>query len=253
MGIPLVPVHEYPQDAKVIFLPTQAATDNDIISRIENSLSKGSTIIFTTGFLANAVNGEKLAELAGVKYPLKITPIRVTNIFEGGKSIPVEYGLDLASHVAITCGKSLLSATAGSIDIPLLITSNKEGVKVNTLNTYTFSQSDFDKVGEVLLCPKPLGLLELPQKWTNKIREAFISDLNIKFDAPGRITIQPLGTSGWMFHNYNKTKEKITFIDDNISDLVVVNGFTGEMLETDYNKLQLELEPRSRIWVKTEQ
>ena len=41
-GIPLVPVSQYPDDAEVIFLPTQAAMDRGIFNKIQESLQKGS-------------------------------------------------------------------------------------------------------------------------------------------------------------------------------------------------------------------
>jgi len=252
LGIPLIPVHQYPQDSKVILLPTQAAADNEIAVKIERSVENGSTIIFTSGFLAHAVDGEKLAELAGIKFPLKINPHKAPKILVGAESIPVEYGLDLASAIQTTAGEALLSAVTGSGRIPFLIKSKKEDVKVYTINTHTFSQEDFDKVGEVLLCPKPLGLMELPESWTNIIRDAVLTNLDIKLEAPTRIVIQPMGTTGWMFHNYNNTKENISFINKNISNTDLVDGFSGQILQSEHNQLNLQLEPRSRIWVKME-
>ncbi len=249
LGIPLVPVHQYPENAEVIFLPTQAAADTEILSKVEKTLSKGSTIIFTTGFLANAVDGKKLADLAGVKYPVKITPLKATHIVIDSKFEKIKGGLDLESNIKLTHGRSFLNA--GTDKTPFLVRSYKNGGAIFTLNTHTFSQADFDKVGEVLLCPKPLGLLELPKSWANKLRESFTTGLDIKLDAPTRIAIQPLGKTGWVVHNYNKTKETITLTSDRLNNMELVNGFTGEIIKADNNELTLTLEPRSRIWIKT--
>ena len=251
LGIPLVPVHQYPIDAKVILLPTQAAADKDILSKVENSLSNGATIIFTTGFLANATNGEKLAELAGLKYPIKINPLKAQKIIVNNKSVALENGLDLESNISLTHGESLLNANVGSSSIPFLIKSKKNNSSIFTLNSHTFSQADFDRVGEVLLCPKPLGLLEIPKQWSNTIRDAFTSNLDFSLDAPTRIVVQPLGASEWVFHNYNKTKETFSFSSDNINNLNLVNGFTGEVINTNNGELTLTLKPRSRIWIKS--
>ncbi len=163
-GVPLVPVSTYPAESKVIFLPTQAATDLDILSKIEQSLAKKATFIFTAGFLANAENGEKLAEMAGIKWPVKISPVTAKYIINDGKSEKIKHGLDLESKIGTTKAKVLLSAKAGSASYPFLTENNFNGTKIFTLNTHTFSQADFDRVGEVLLCPKPLGLLEVPQE-----------------------------------------------------------------------------------------
>lgn len=249
LGIPLVPVHQYPEDAQVIFLPTQAAADLEILSKVKNSISKGSTVIFTTGFLANAVGGKELADIAGVKYPVTINPQKATHAVENNIFVKVKYGLDLESKVSTTHGKEILTA-AGNGKIPFFVRSYKDGGMIYTINTHTFSQKDFDKVGEVLLCPKPLGLLEIPRSWANTIRNAFTMNLDFQLDAPTRIVIQPLGNSGWVFHNYNKTMETITFTTDKIGSTKLVNGFTGEVIDHQNNKLVLTLEPRSRIWIK---
>ena len=250
LGIPLVPVHQYPEDAKVIFLPTQAAADKDILAKVKNSLSKGSAIVFTTGFLAHAKDGEELAALAGVKYPVKSNPLKAENIMVDNQPVTLKYGLDLESKITVTSGQVLLTAATDSETIPFMIKSGEEGVNIYTLNTHTFSQEDFDKVGEVLLCPKPLGLLEIPESWSSIIRKSITSGLGFQLDAPTRIVIQPFGDSGWLFHNYNKTKERITFTTDKINNLKLVNGFTGEEIEYENNTLVFTMEPRSRIWIK---
>ncbi len=249
LGIPLVPVHQYPEDAQVIFLPTQAAADLEILSKVKNSISKGSTVIFTTGFLANAVGGKELADIAGVKYPVTINPQKATHAVENNIFVKVKYGLDLESKVSTTHGKEILTA-AGNGKIPFFVRSYKDGGMIYTINTHTFSQKDFDKVGEVLLCPKPLGLLEIPRSWANTIRDAFTMNLYFQLDAPTRIVVQPLGKSGWVFQNYNKTEETITFATDKIDSTKLVDGFTGEVIDHQNNKLVLTLEPRSRIWIK---
>lgn len=251
LGIPLVPVHQYPLNAKVILLPTQAAADKEILSKVENSVSSGATIIFTTGFLANVNDGEKFAELASVKYPIEISPQKAEKIIVNNNSILIKNGLDLEGNLILTNGESLLNAKVGSSKIPFLIKSKKKDSSIFTLNTHTFSQADFDKVGEVLLCPKSLGLLEIPKSWVNTIRESFTSELDFSLDAPTRIVVQPIGTTGWVFHNYNKTKETITFDSDRIKDMKLVNGFTDDGINVDNSKLTLTLEPRSIVWIKS--
>jgi hypothetical protein len=252
LGIPLVPVHQYPANAKVIFLPTQAAADKEILTKVEKSISNGATLIFTTGFLANAANGDKLAELAGVRYPIKISSIKAEKIIVDDKSVAIKHGLDLESNITISNGEALLNALAKSKKIALLTKSNRKDVSLFTLNTHTFSQADFDKVGEVLLCPKELGLLEIPKKWSNTIRSVFTSKIGFELDAPTRVVIQPLGTSGWMLHNYNKTSETIALTSDIISSVKLVNGFNGEIVNKENNKVKMTIEPRSRLWLKIE-
>ncbi len=95
LGIPLIPTSHYPADAKAIFLPTQAATDTEILAKIENSISNNATLIFTTGFLAHARDGKKLAEIAGISWPVVSSPLTANQIIVEGKAETIKYGLHL--------------------------------------------------------------------------------------------------------------------------------------------------------------
>jgi hypothetical protein len=65
-------------------------------------------------------------------------------------------------------------------------------------------------VGEVLLPPKLLGLLEIPRTWANEIRDAFTLPFGYSVDAPPRVTVQPLGEAGTFVVNYNESEVSIT-------------------------------------------
>lgn len=249
LGIPLVPVHQYPTDAKVIFLPTQAAVDKEILQKIENSIASGATIIFTTGFLANVNDGAKIANLAGIKYPVVINPISSNELISGSNIIKIEHGLDLESAAILTSGKSLLDAVNKNRKIPFLIRSEQE-TNIFTLNSHTFSQQDFDNVGEVLLCPKPLGLLEIPKNWANQLRKTFLNPIEIEIDAPTKVTVQKLGLSDYVFHNYNKKAETISFKSAKVTNSKILNVFTGEEIKSEKDTFSLNINPRSRIWIK---
>lgn len=252
LGIPLIPYHEYPENAKVIFLPTQAASDKDIYSKIEKSLSQNVKIFITTGFLANAVGGEKLASLVGIEYPTNITPIKADYVFNNGKSEKMKLPLDLESELVLTIGTSFLNAKVGSKSVPFFVSSSKNNGKIFLINSHTFSQCDFDKVGEVLLCPKPLGLMEIPQEWANTIRNTILSSFGYEFNAPTRITLQSLGDLEWVIHNYNQTKETISFTNTNFINTKLYDGFTRKKINASGENIVISLEPRSRIWIKSE-
>lgn len=252
LGIPLIPHFQYPKDAKVVLLPTQAAKDSKILTKIEKSLADGATIVFTTGFLANAKNGKQIAELAGVEYPFEVNLIKADGVVNGGNYEKVVHGLDLEGTIILTSGESLLNATIDSKEIPFFIKSEYKTGTIFTLNSHTFSQDDFDAVGEVLLCPKPLGLLEIPTAWANTIRNEIVSPLNFKLNAPTRIVVQPMGDSAWMFHNYNQSKKDFVFVKPGLSEAHLINGFTGELVPANGDTLKLIMQPRSRIWVKND-
>lgn len=251
LGIPLVPVHEFPTNAKVILLPTQAAKDKEIYTKIENALQQGTCFLFTAGFIANAVDGDQIAKIAGVDYPIQIQPGKADKVFITQGAKVVEHGLDYECDMKVIDGEIVLKAIEKEKEIPIFVQSKSHEGRVFTLNTHTFSQKDFDAVGEVLLCPKPLGLLEIPDEWANILRKDINQILGLKLNGPTRICVQPMGSSSWFIHNYNKLEKEFEFRVDGSEKGNFVNGFTGEPIEAEDNLLKLKLPGRSRIWIKS--
>ncbi|MHC4519212.1 MAG: hypothetical protein ACYTAS_11530, partial [Planctomycetota bacterium] len=66
LGIPLVPVHEFPADAPVIFLPAQAAADPDLHDHVKQARARGAHIIVTTSLLVTWSQSGELATVLGV-------------------------------------------------------------------------------------------------------------------------------------------------------------------------------------------
>ncbi len=246
LGIPLIPVSQYPEDARVIFLPTQAAADHEILAKIEKSLAGNARLIFTTGFLAHARDGERLAELAGIGWPLDVSPLTAEQIIVEGEAESILYGLDLESDIQMTEGKAKLLALHNTRYIPFLVA----GKNTFTLNVHTFSQADFDKVGEVLLCPRPLGLMEIPMSWASTLRSAFLSPMGIEFNAPVRVSLQPYGTSGWVIHNYNREAVSIDLSAAGLENKVIEDKFSGKQHQASEGHINMEVAPRSRVWLE---
>ena len=247
LGIPLIPVSSYPADARVIFLPTQAAADTGILAKIEKSIATDATLVFTTGFLAHARDGKRLAEIAGLSWPLVSSPLTADQIIVHGKAENIKYGLDLESKIQMTEGSVELAVLYDSDDIPFLVGREK----VFTLNTHTFSQADFDEVGEVLLCPRPLGLLEIPKTWANTLRDAFIAPFGFDLNAPARVSLQPYGESGWLIHNYNRETVQIELGLGRMINGITGDRFSGKQVEINGGRINTEIPPRSRLWLET--
>lgn len=244
-GIPLVPVSSYPDEAQTIFLPTQAATDIDIVSKVEASIQQGARIIVTSGFLANIENGDKLVSMAGISNPI-INPLSSGRIINDGDIETLERPLDLEADFDVIDATIVLEAKVENAEIPFL-TKSKNG-QIYVLNSHTFSQADFDAVGEVLLCPRQLGLLELPKSWANSIRGAFNEKLNIELDAPTRVTMQTLSNGDIVIHNYNKNNEIIEL--SGLDFTGYVDAFDNIELAITSNSISIDMKPRSRIWLK---
>lgn len=244
IGVPLIPVATFPKDAETIFLPTQAAHDADVVEKTLLSIGRGATIIMTSGFLLHAKDGEKLAAAAGIKFESARLPLQADSILVGDSFQSISRKLEMEAVLTLMPGtKALLTAKSAAGQIPYL--TQNVAADIYVLNTHTFSQSDFDAVGEVLLCPKQLGVLDLPESSANTIRSAFYQNVAISLQAPMRVTFQPLGDKMWMLHNYNQHKVDIS-IDSAFSSLL--EQFSQKIYNANSNgQFCITMTPRSRI------
>ena len=244
LGIPLIPVSAYPKNAKTIFLPTQAASDPGIISKVESSLQQGARIIMTAGFLASIQDGSALAKKAGISMPIA-DPFKANEVLVGGFETSLSRPLNLEAIFSVLESEILLEAMVGDKKIPFM-TKSADG-QIYVLNTHTFSEEDFEAVGEVLLCPRPLGLLELPQSWANLIRDVFNNDLQLHLDAPTRVTLQPLQNGQVVLHNYNQSD--VELIVSGLKEGIHTDHFTNEEFSVENGKMKISMPPRFRVWI----
>ena len=197
----------------------------------------------TTGFIANAPDGEKLASLAQIKWPLQSTPLMSETVISEGNPFKLKFPLSMACLMVPDGANTLLQASADQI----FMTQN-QNKNICVLNSHTFSQQDFDAVGEVLLCPRQLGLLELPKPWVNTIRSAFQQNDSPLLDAPSRVTMQQLADKSLVIHNYN---QEPTEIQIQIAPTAkYTDAFTGKPINSNEQDHKLTMEPRSRVWIK---
>ncbi|MHC4565461.1 MAG: hypothetical protein ACYTE3_06835, partial [Planctomycetota bacterium] len=187
LGIPIIPVHTFPENAPVIFLPAQAAADPKLLDKIDRARAQGCDLILTTSLLVASKYGQELARMAGIDPNVRSRPIRAQLTHESGTDVTVDLESPIeaeASHGSIVC-------TSGGKQYALLKSSNSPQGRVVLLNTHTYNQADFDAVGEVLLCPRPLGLLEMREPALSTLRDAFGSTA---FAGPGCVTYHPFGS-----------------------------------------------------------
>jgi hypothetical protein len=244
-GIPLVPVSSYPQSASTIFLPTQAASDPEIVSKVKTSHDQGATIIMTAGFLAQVEDQGQISQLAGIAKP-SVQPFAVDQVLVDGLETTLARPLDLEALISVSGAEEVLKAKSGNRNIPFL-TKSADG-RLFVLNSHTFSEADFEAVGEVLLCPRPLGLLDLPQEWSNTIRAIFNRDLGIEMDATARVTLQPLENGNIVLHNYNQ--DAITVKLKGLDFNQIEDAFGTQEVTMEGNSVNLKMKPRSRVWLR---
>ena len=241
-GIPLMPTAYYPENAATIFLPTQAAADPNIVGKVIASHKQGKRIIMSAGFLASVEDKGKLSKLAGILKP-EVGVISAEKIILDGSESTLEMPMDMEATLEVKKAIALLEVKSGNGSIPFL-TKSKDG-QVYVLNSHTFSEADFKAVGEVLLCPRPLGLLDLPTSWANEIRAVFNEQLQIELNAPTRITMQPLENGDLILHNYNK--EEVELQLNGLEGDGLLDAFTGQKLDSASGTLKMK--PRSRLWL----
>jgi len=256
LGIPIIPVHEFPEKAPVIFLPAQAAADPDLLDHVKRARARGTHLILTTSLLITSAQGDELARMAGIDPDLRSEPIRARLAQESeNKDVTV----DIESPIECAAEPGNIVCTSGKKQYVLLRVSDSPQGRVVLLNTHTYNQADFDAVGEVLLCPRPLGLLEIQKPALSILRDAFGG---AAFDGPGCVTYHPFDSfesGNCVIQNFNNEAVNVTLtlaIQEGRPNRFV-EAFSGKPIPVrpagpkSHITLGLSIPARSRIWIRT--
>jgi hypothetical protein len=253
LGIPLVPVHKFPVNAPVIFLPAQAAADPDLLDHVNKTRTRGTHLIFTTNLLIASPDGDKLARMAGVRPDIQSKPTRARLIQESGNANAT---IDLESPIEGKAVPGNILCTSGDKQFALLTVSETPLGQIALLNTHTYSQADFDAVGEVLLCPRPLGLLGINGPALSALREAFGGTA---FEGPSCVTYHPLGPAGsgsCVIQNFNDKAVNVTVNIQKDKSNKFVEAFSGKPISVHSTgpgnrmALNMPIPARGRIWIR---
>jgi hypothetical protein len=180
LGIPIVPVAEYPQRSRVAMLGVQAAADARLVERVREHLRNGATLVLTPALVRRV---RALAEMAGVRATAEPQAAKVAVVHVGGGSVPLSVSLEVDAGLQAAGATVLLSATGPGGRVPLL---TRQG-RLMVWNIRTFSEDDFRQTGEWLLPPKPLGWTRLPDPVVNQLRRRLLEPLGILLEAPARV------------------------------------------------------------------
>jgi hypothetical protein len=255
LGIPLVPVHKFPTDSPVIFLPAQAASNPDLLDHINKARTRGTDLIFTANLLITSPHGDKLARMVGVEPNLQSKPTRA-QLNQGSERTTVS--IDLESPIEGKEGHGNMVCSSGNKKLALLTVSETSHGRIALLNTHTYSQADFDAVGEVLLCPRPLGLLEINGSALSILRRAFGIT---SFDAQSGVTYHPFDSAGpgnCVIQNFNDKPVKVAVsinAEKNKSNKFI-DAFSGKSISIRTTKsvekivLNLTIPARGRVWIR---
>ena len=212
IGLPMDMYSKFPEGRKVVLLTRQAATDPDLVAKMQKQLMGGGDVFITTGLLEAAP--EKVAEICELRtdYHKAI----VNDFGRYGKSekdiiIPEINYLTNDSWEIISAGRPLTNGVSG---YPFL-------------HRALYSQGNL----YVIAIPEDFGnLYDLPEGVLNELRRYMSKDLDLYMEGPSKVSV---------FLYDNKTVIVENFNDEPVDVKLVGNGEfskltnleTGEVIE----------------------
>lgn len=196
IGLPILPVAQYPTEARVAFLPVQAAADAQLLNRMLRHLQRGATLIVTPA-LVRAL-GPDAARLAGVEVSAGTQPVATSEFEMAGTIVSLDTPLEMDGAVQAGACEVHIAATAMERRTPLLTRKAVGRGQLLLLNVRTFSEQDFGR-SEWLLAPKQLGLPTIPQELADAIRASLLAPVGVKFRAPSGVGLVLLGNEACVY------------------------------------------------------
>jgi hypothetical protein len=136
--------------------------------------------------------------------------------------------------------------------------------RISLLNTHTFSQADFDAVGEVLLCPRPLGLLSMEGTSPVRLGSLFSDarELRATLLGPSCVTLHQLSTTNgpsFVVQNFNETEVAVSVAISRKGEPLArfVDRFSGREIPLLHDStasppvLDLSIPARGRVWIQS--
>ena len=192
LGVPIELYPDYPAAAHTILLTHSAATDPQIIAKIEASLRNGANVIVTSGFL-EAMQGhgfEQLAEWHATGHTIAINQYfdgfgagRGKELKEAGKANPVLFP-EVRFYTNDSWGIIRGVASAKGFPIALMNHYSK-----GTLYLWTMPENFGD-------------LYSLPQPMVTRIKQYLFSDLPVQIDAPDHVALFTYDNGAFVVENF---------------------------------------------------
>ena len=197
IGLPILPVAQYPNEAKVAFLPVQAAGDGQLLDQMQRHLKRGATLVVTPALLRTL--GPAAASLAGVSVGATCEPAAAGAVEIAGKTTTLDAPLELDAAMQADAGEVLMTAALPDCKVPFLTRKAVGRGELLVLNVRTFSEQDFRDTGEWLLAPKRRGLPIIPQTLADAIRVRLLSPLRVDFQSPSGVQLVLYGKEAWVY------------------------------------------------------
>ena len=211
LGLSLVPCHTFPDEVSTVFLSSHALKDPDLIEKMEEHFKRGGSIVATPALLeALSQEPEIRARFGYEDRPVSRTEYGGNEILVDGKASQADRAIKASYLLHPSRGTDVsVCLKHGETEIPLFTDrKTREGGRAMVLNLSTFSQADFDAIGERFLAPAPVSFLDLPREAINRIRLTIAHRQPIFQDAPTKVSVYVLGDDVVVVENFRD--EEIT-------------------------------------------
>lgn len=198
LGIPIEMTGIAPENPKAILLSSHAASDPEIVTRLQGWLNSGVVVVITPGFLEKA--GTQLPSTL-FSAPRKLAELQTSSLKIGGETLPLTTPLTFL-QLSLNDWKALASFQQEGQEIPILaVKEYPSGGKAVLLNISTFAEDVFNKE-ELFLAPKPLAIPHWPRELANAIREQIPLPVPLRVDAAPPFGLYLYGTDTLVIANF---------------------------------------------------
>jgi len=199
LGVPIELYPEYPAEAHTILLTEGAASDPNIIARIEASLRGGANVIVTSGFLeATQDRGfQQLAEWRTTGHTIAIDQYFVgfgagngTELKQAGKDKPVLFP-EVRFYTNDSWG--IIRGVAAAKGFPIVLMNH---YSKGTLYLWTMPENFGD-------------LYNLPQPMITRLKQFLFADAPVRIDAPDHVALFTYDNGAFVVENYRDDSAEV--------------------------------------------
>ena len=206
LGVPIELYPDYPSDAHTILLTQAAATDPQIIAKINASLHAGASVIVTSGFLEAMQAGpstssgqgfEQLAEWQATGHTIAINQYfdgfgagNGKELSEPGKTKPVLFP-EIRFYTNDSWG--IIRGVAAAKGFPIVLMNHYSN---GTLFLWTMPENFGD-------------LYSLPQPMVTRIKEYLFPDAPVRIDAPDHVALFTYDNGAFVIENFRDDSARV--------------------------------------------
>jgi hypothetical protein len=202
LGVPIELYPEYPVHARTILLTQSAASDPQIVAKVEASLRAGANVIVTSGFL-EATQGRGFEQLA--EWQATGHTISVNQYFDGfgagnGTQLtePGKTGAVLFPEMRFYTNDSwaIIRGVAAAKGFPIVLMNH---YSKGTLYLWTMPQNLGD-------------LYNLPQPMITRIKQYLFADAPVQIDAPDHVALFTYDNGAFVVENFRDDPAQVDIV-----------------------------------------